>query len=69
MLPDAHKQAKQAPHRTESTSLSKRQRALKKLPTRPVFKLLEIAEVGARDSLKTRHNIYEATCAKQNEWL
>ena len=38
-------------------------------PRAPVFKLLEIAEVGARDSLKTRHNIYEATCAKQNEWL
>ena len=37
MLPDAHKQAKQAPHRTESTSLSKRQPALKTAPHAPRF--------------------------------
>ena len=36
MYPQAHKQAKQAPHRTESTSLSKRQPAFKTAPHAPV---------------------------------
>ena len=69
MLPDAHKQAKQAPHRTESTSLSKRQRALKTAPHAPRFTTAKKYVLPARESFKTRHNIYEATCAKQNEWL
>ena len=37
MYPYAHKQAKQAPHRTESTSPSKRQPALKTAPHAPRF--------------------------------
>ena len=37
MYPRAHKQAKQAPCRTESTSISKRQSALKTAPHAPRF--------------------------------
>ena len=69
MLPDAHKQAKQAPHRTESTSLSKRQPALKTAPHAPRFTTAKKLNSPARKSFKTRHNIYEAICAKQNEWF
>ena len=69
MLPDAHKQAKQAPHRTESTSLSKCQPALKAAPHAPRFTTAKKYVLPARKCFKTRHNIYEATCAKQNEWL
>ena len=69
MLPDAHKQAKQAPHRTESTSLSKCQPALKTAPHAPRFTTAKKYVLPARKYFKTRHNIYEATCTKQNEWL
>ena len=69
MLPRAHKQAKQAPHRTESTSLSKYLPALKNAPHAPRFTTAKKYVLPARKCLKTRHNIYEATCAKQNEWL
>ena len=69
MLPDAHKQAKQAPCRAESTSLSKCQPALKIAPHAPRFTTAKKYVLPARESFKTRHNIYEATCAKQNEWL
>ena len=69
MYPDAHKQAKQAPHRTKSTSLSKRQPALKTTPHAPRFAISKKLNSPARKYFKTRHNIYEATCAKQNEWL
>lgn len=69
MLPDAHKQAKQAPYRTESNSLSKRQPALKTAPHAPRFTIAKKLNSPTRKSFKTRHNIYEATCAKQNEWL
>ena len=50
---------------TKATDLSKMPAA----PHAPVFKLLKIAKVGARKRIRPRHNIYEATCAKQNEWL
>ena len=69
MYPYAHKQAKQAPHRTESTSLSKCQLALKTAPHAPRFTTAKKYVLPARKCFKTRHNIYEATCAKQNEWL
>ena len=69
MYPDAHKQAKQAPYRAESTSLSKRQPALKTAPHAPRFATAKKYVLPARKSFKIRHNIYEATCAKQNEWL
>ena len=69
MLPDAHKQAKQAPYRTESTSLSKCLPALKTAPHAPRFTTAKKYVLPARKCFKTRHNIYEATCAKQNEWL
>ena len=69
MYPYAHKQAKQASCRTESTSLSKRQPALKTAPHAPRFTTTKKYVLPARESFKTRHNIYEATCAKQNEWL
>ena len=69
MYPYAHKQAKQAPHRTESTSLSKCQPALKTAPHAPRFTISKKLNSPARKCFKTRHNIYEATCAKQNEWF
>ena len=69
MLPHAHKQAKQAPHRTESTSLSKCQPALKIARHAPRFAISKKLNSPARKSFKTRHNIYETTCAKQNEWF
>ena len=69
MYPDAHKQAKQAPHRTESTSLSKCQPALKTAPHAPRFTTAKKYVLPARKYFKTRHNINEATCANQNEWL
>ena len=69
MYPYAHKQAKQAPYRTESTSLSKCQPALKTAPHAPRFAISKKLNSPARKSFKSRHNIYEATCAKQNEWL
>ena len=69
MYPRAHKQAKQAPCRTESTSISKRQSALKTAPHAPRFAISKKLNSPTRKSFKTRHNIYEATCAKQNEWL
>ena len=69
MYPDAHKQAKQAPCRTKSTSLSKCQPALKTAPHAPRFTTAKKYVLPARKCFKTRHNIYEATCAKQNEWL
>ena len=69
MYPDAHKQAKQAPHCTKSTSLSKRQPALKNAPHAPRFTTAKKYVLPARKYFKTRHNINEATCAKQNEWL
>ena len=69
MYPYAHKQAKQAPHRTKSTSLSKRQPALKTAPHAPPFHNIKKLNSPARKYFKTRHNINEATCAKQNEWL
>ena len=69
MYPYAHKQAKQAPCRAESTSLSKRQPALKTAPHAPRFATAKKYVLPARKSFKSRHNIYEATCAKQNEWL
>ena len=69
MYPYAHKQAKQAPCRTKSISLSKRQPAFKTAPHAPRFAISKKYVFPARDSLQTRHNIYEATCAKQDEWL
>ena len=69
MYPCAHKQAKQAPCRTESTSLSKRQPAHKTAPHAPRFTTAKKYVLPARKRFKTRHNINEATCAKQNEWL
>ena len=69
MYPDAHKQAKQAPCRTKSTSLSKRQPALKTAPHAPRFTTAKKYVLPARKCFKTRHNINEATCAKQNELL
>ena len=69
MYPYAHKQAKQAPCRTKSISLSKRQPALKTAPHAPRFAISKKLNSPARKSFKTRHNIDEATCAKQNEWL
>ena len=68
MYPYAHKQAKQAPYRTESTSLSKCQPAPKTAHHAPRFTTAKKYVLPARKSFKTRHNIYEATCAKQNEW-
>ena len=67
MYPQAHKQAKQAPHRTESTSLSKRQPAPKTAPHVPRFAISKKLNSPTRECFKTRHNIDEATCAKQNE--
>ena len=64
-----HKQAKQAPHRTESTSLGKCLPALKTAPHAPRFTIAKKYVLPARKCFKTRHNINEATCAKQNEWL
>ena len=69
MYPDAHKQAKQAPCRTESTNLSKRQPALKNAPHAPRFTISKKLNSPARKYFKTRHNINETTCAKQNEWF
>ena len=68
MYPDAHKQAKQAPHRTESTSPSKRQPALKNAPHAPRFTTAKKFVLPARKCFKTRHNIYEATSDK-TEWI
>ena len=69
MYPYAHKQAKQAPCRTKWISLSKCQPALKTAPHAPRFTTAKKLNSPARKSFKTRHNIYEAICAKQNEWL
>ena len=69
MYPYAHKQANQAPCRTESTSISKRQSALKTAPHAPRFTTAKKYVLPARKCFKTRHNIYEATCAKQDKWL
>ena len=69
MYPRAHKQAKQAPCRTESTSLSKCQPALKTAPHAPRFAITKKLNSPARNGFKTRHNIDEATCAKQDKWL
>ena len=69
MYPYAHKQAKQAAYRTESTSLSKRQPALKTAPHAPRFTIIKKLNSPVRDSLQTRHNNDEATCAKHDKWL
>ena len=68
MYPDAHKQAKQAPCRTKSISLSKRQPAFKTAPHAPRFTTAKKLNSPARKSFKTRHNIYEATSDK-TEWI
>ena len=69
MYPYAHKQAKQAPCRTKSISLSKRQPAFKIARHAPRFAISKKLNSPARKCFKTRHNIYETTCAKQNEWF
>ena len=65
MQPHSHKQAKQAPHRTESTSSSKRPLALKTAPHAPRRR---IAILPARKRFKTRHNIVRRDCAKHDGW-
>ena len=69
MYPYAHKQAKQAPCRTKSISLSKRQPAFKTAPHAPRFTTAKKYVLPVRKSFKTRHNNDEATCAKQDKWL
>ena len=49
MYPYAHKQAKQAPHRPKSTSLSKRQPALKNAPHAPRFTTAKKLNSPARE--------------------
>jgi hypothetical protein len=52
MLPHAHKQAKQALYRTESTSLSKCQPALKIAPHAPRFHNNKKAEFARSQKLQ-----------------
>ena len=41
----------------------------KRSPQAPFSSCSKLLNSSARKFFKKRHNIYEATCAKQNEWL